>query len=149
MASDACFLRVLNVYSIDSCFPNCHNSVEGHAGIYFETMLINKGFFSPLFCCCYRDHDSRVFFFNRNNPLVLGANNSNLPRILQIFGEMFVHDVLSDDEAARNRVLSIMRLIQVRKITDFSSVESKSVEQGHCEKGEGCGVLVLLYEVSN
>lgn len=90
-----------------------------------------------------------VFSFNRNNPLVLGANNSNLPRILQIFGEMFVHDVLSDDEAARNRVLSIMRLIQVRKITDFSSVESKSVEQGHCEKGEGCGVLVLLYEASN
>lgn len=62
---------------------------------------------------------------------------------------MFVHDVLSDDEAARNRVLSIMRHIQVRKITDFSSVESKSVEQAHCEKGEGCGVLVLLYEASN
>lgn len=47
-----------------------------------------------------------------NNSLVLGTNYSNLPRILQIFGDVFVHDVLSDDETARKRVLSIIRLIQ-------------------------------------
>ena len=50
---------------------------------------------------------------NRNNPLVLGTSNSNLPRILQIFGDLFVNDVLSDDEAARKRVLAIIRQIQV------------------------------------
>ncbi|CAH3175486.1 unnamed protein product [Porites lobata] len=43
-----------------------------------------------------------------NNPLALG----NLPRILQIFGEVFVNDVLSDNEASRKRVLSIIRQIQ-------------------------------------
>ncbi|XP_078381779.1 importin-5-like [Oculina patagonica] len=47
-----------------------------------------------------------------NNPLVLGTNNSNLPRILQIFAELFINDVLSDDEAARKRVLAIIRQIQ-------------------------------------
>lgn len=52
-------------------------------------------------------------FLNRNHPLVLGTNNSNLPRILQIFGDLFVNDVLSDDEAARKRVLAIIRQIQV------------------------------------
>ena len=51
--------------------------------------------------------------FSRNHPLVLGTNNSNLPRILQIFAELFVHDVLSDDEDIRQRVISIMRQIQV------------------------------------
>lgn len=50
---------------------------------------------------------------HRNNPLVLGTNNSNLPRILQIFGDLFVNDVLSDDEASRKRVLAIIRQIQV------------------------------------
>ena len=62
-------------------------------------------------------HNFILFFFlfpNRNNPLALGENNENLPRILQIFGEVFVHDVLSDDETARKRVLSITRQIQVR-----------------------------------
>ncbi|KAK2573809.1 Importin-5 [Acropora cervicornis] len=47
-----------------------------------------------------------------NSPLALGENNKNLPRILQIFAEVFVHDVLSDDETARKRVLSITRQIQ-------------------------------------
>ena len=37
--------------------------------------------------------------------------------ILQIFAEVFVHDVLSDDETARKRVLSITRQIQVREAT--------------------------------
>ena len=55
---------------------------------------------------------------NRNNPLLLGTNNSNLPRLLQIFGELFVNDVLSDDEAARKRVLAIIRQIQVRQVTN-------------------------------
>ena len=58
-----------------------------------------------------------VLYSNRNNPLVLGTRNSNLPRILQIFGELFINDVLSDDEAARKRVLVIIRQIQVRERT--------------------------------
>ena len=63
-----------------------------------------------------------VSFSNRNNPLALGANNSNLPRILQIFGEVFVNDVLSDNEASRKRVLSIIRQIQVRITIDMNKV---------------------------
>lgn len=58
-----------------------------------------------------------VLYSNRNNPLVLGTSNSNIPRILQIFGELFINDVLSDDEAARKRVLVIIRQIQVRERT--------------------------------
>ena len=73
-------------------------------------------------------------FVNRNNPLVLGANNSNLPRILQIFGELFVHDVLSDDEAARSRVPF--------NYATYSGEKNhfKSVGQGQYEKegGEVC-----------
>ena len=59
-----------------------------------------------------------VSFSNRNNPLALG----NLPRILQIFGEVFVNDVLSDNEASRKRVLSIIRQIQVRITVDMNEV---------------------------
>ena len=79
-------------------------------------MLLSQGVF---FINAYH---VTVSLSNRNNPLALGANNSNLPRILQIFGEVFVNDVLSDNEASRKRVLSIIRQIQVRITIDMNKV---------------------------
>ena len=81
-----------------------------------KTLLLSQGVF---FINAYH---VTVSFLNRNNPLALGANNSNLPRILQIFGEVFVNDVLSDNEASRKRVLSIIRQIQVRITIDMNKV---------------------------
>ena len=81
-----------------------------------KTLLLSQGvyFINP--------YHVTVSLSNRNNPLALGANNSNLPRILQIFGEVFVNDVLSDNEASRKRVLSIIRQIQVRITIDMNKV---------------------------
>ena len=81
-----------------------------------KTLLLSKGVF------LINAYHVTVSLSNRNNPLALGANNSNLPRILQIFGEVFVNDVLSDNEASRKRVLSIIRQIQVRITIDMNKV---------------------------
>lgn len=81
-----------------------------------KTLLLSQGVY---FINAYH---VTVSFSNRNNPLALGANNSNLPRVLQIFGEVFVNDVLSDNEESRKRVLSIIRQIQVRKTIDMNKV---------------------------
>ncbi|EDO35645.1 predicted protein [Nematostella vectensis] len=47
-----------------------------------------------------------------NHPLALGTDNSNLPRILQIFADVFVSEVLSEDEATTQRVLRIIAQVQ-------------------------------------
>ena len=78
-------------------------------------------------CTCQQLIISSPFLFpNRNSPLALGENNKNLPRILQIFAEVFVHDILSDDETARKRVLSITRQIQVRPPAPASTRNMKT-----------------------
>ena len=81
-----------------------------------KTLLLSQGVYF------INTYHVTVSLSNRNNPLALGANNSNLPRILQIFGEVFVNDVLSDNEASRKRVLSIIRQIQVRITIDMNKV---------------------------
>ncbi|KXJ29691.1 importin-5 [Exaiptasia diaphana] len=47
-----------------------------------------------------------------NNVLVLGSDYSNLSRILQIFADVFLCEVLSDDEETKQRVLRIIAQMQ-------------------------------------
>lgn len=47
--------------------------------------------------------------------LVLGSDYSNLSRILQIFADVFLCEVLSEDEETKQRVLRIIAQMQVCK----------------------------------
>jgi len=48
----------------------------------------------------------------RNNPHILGANNSNLPRVVAIIAEALAVEVLPPDHAARQRIVSIVKQVQ-------------------------------------
>jgi len=48
----------------------------------------------------------------RNNPHILGANNSNLPRVVAVIAEALAVDVLPPDHAARQRIVSIVKQVQ-------------------------------------
>jgi len=48
----------------------------------------------------------------RNNPHILGANNSNLPRVVAVIAEAVAVDVLPPDHAARQRIVSIVKQVQ-------------------------------------
>ena len=48
-----------------------------------------------------------------NNPHILGANNSNLPRVVAIIAEALAVEVLPPDHAARQRISSIVKQVQV------------------------------------
>jgi len=47
-----------------------------------------------------------------NNPHILGANNSNLPRVVAIIAEALAVEVLPPDHAARQRIVSIVKQVQ-------------------------------------
>lgn len=46
-----------------------------------------------------------------DNPLVLGPQGSNLPRIVHIIAETFVRKSLNDDSACRPRLINIVRMV--------------------------------------
>ena len=49
----------------------------------------------------------------RNNPLILGQNNTNVPKILSIVGEVVAENVLTMDQQVLQRLLTIARHVQV------------------------------------
>ena len=48
-----------------------------------------------------------------NNPHVLGANNSNLPRVVAIIAEVLACEVLPPDDVAKQRLVNLVREVQV------------------------------------
>ncbi len=61
---------------------------------------------------------SSVFRYRcRNNPQILGENNQNLPRILEIISEVFRREALSNSEAVAKRLVNIVKQIQVRAVS--------------------------------
>jgi len=50
-----------------------------------------------------------------NHPAVLGANNANLPKVVQIIAEAFCLDALPPDNEARGRMANIVKQVEVRK----------------------------------
>lgn len=49
----------------------------------------------------------------RNNTYILGSNNTNVPNILRIIGEVVAEDVLRESDQVYQRLLAIARHIQV------------------------------------
>ena len=57
-----------------------------------------------------------ISLIHSNNPLILGQDNSNVPRLLQIFTKVIEEDALVDSPETYNRVLNLCRHIQVRDV---------------------------------
>jgi len=47
-----------------------------------------------------------------NNPHILGANNSNLPRVIAVIAEALAVEALPPDHAARQRIINIVKQVQ-------------------------------------
>ena len=58
-----------------------------------------------------------------NNPHVLGANNSNLPRVIAIIAEALAVDVLPPDDVARQRLVNLIKAVQVSEDFIYLLVE--------------------------
>ncbi|XP_069496567.1 importin-5 [Ambystoma mexicanum] len=65
------------------------------------------------------DKEEAVHTFNylcdlieSNHPMVLGPNNSNLPKILRIISDGFVNDSLKNDDACGKRLANVVRQVQ-------------------------------------
>ncbi|XP_071950516.1 importin-5-like [Antedon mediterranea] len=64
-----------------------------------------------------------------NHPVVLGENNSNLPRILLILSETFSKDALSEDKETFKRCVEIVRHIQSNEVVWNNCLSQLSTEQ--------------------
>lgn len=49
-----------------------------------------------------------------NHPAILGPNNSNLPKLIAIIAEAFYQDAIQPEHAVAQRMLNIVRQIQVQ-----------------------------------
>ena len=83
--------------------------------------MVPYGTILPLFLSwlpIVEDREEAVIVYNYlceliecNNESILGANNSNLPRIVAIFAESFRLDTTSEDMQCHNRMLTILQHI--------------------------------------
>ena len=67
---------------------------------------------------------STLSLFYRNDPMILGENNGNLPRIVFIIAETFVKEAISTDTDVAKRMINIVRQIQVSSYFLLSPNES-------------------------
>lgn len=53
-------------------------------------------------------------FSFRNNPLVIGQDNANVPNIVKLFADAFVKSAIEADSQVGQRMILITRHVQVR-----------------------------------
>lgn len=58
-------------------------------------------------------YDYLCDLIERNHPLVLGVNNSNLPNLIAIMVEVFYKDAITFDHVVARRMISIVKEVQV------------------------------------
>ena len=51
---------------------------------------------------------------NSNNEIVLGANHSNIPRILQVIIDCFIRDGIDMENLVAKRMINICKHVQVK-----------------------------------
>lgn len=64
-----------------------------------------------------------------NHPILLGTNNSNLPRIVTIIADAFYNDAISPTNIEGNRMLVIVKQIQSNPEIFQACINGLSVEQ--------------------
>ncbi|OXB68191.1 hypothetical protein ASZ78_014137 [Callipepla squamata] len=65
------------------------------------------------------------FYLNSNNPVVLGPNNSNLPRIFSIIADGEIHEAIKHEDPCTKRLANVVRQVQVNA---FSCVKGDASE---------------------
>ena len=53
----------------------------------------------------------------RNNPIILGENNQNLPRLLAIISEAFLKEAITPSDDLGKRLILIVRQVQVSSLS--------------------------------
>lgn len=53
------------------------------------------------------------FHHYSNNPVVLGPNNSNLPRIFSIIADGEIHEAIKHEDPCTKRLANVVRQVQV------------------------------------
>lgn len=86
-------------------------------------MILNQTSLRLSWLPVYEDVDESPYVYGylcdlieKNHPLVLGANNSNLPRIFNIIAEAFSLDALPPKHEVRTRMVNICKQVQVRHV---------------------------------
>lgn len=54
-----------------------------------------------------------LFFFSSNHPIVLGPNNTNLPKIFSIIAEGEMHEAIKHEDPCAKRLANVVRQVQV------------------------------------
>ena len=52
--------------------------------------------------------------YNRNNPIVLGQNNSNVPNVIKLFADAFAKAAIEVNSVVGQRMILILKHVQVR-----------------------------------
>lgn len=64
-----------------------------------------------------------------NHPVILGANNSNLPRIVCIIAEAFYRDVIEPNHEVGRRMLEIVKQIETSPDVFQACLSTLSADQ--------------------
>lgn len=64
-----------------------------------------------------------------NHPIILGANNSNLPRIVCIIAEAFYRDVVEPNHEVGRRMLEIVKQIETSPDVFQACLSTLSADQ--------------------
>lgn len=64
-----------------------------------------------------------------NHPIILGANNSNLPRIVCIIAEAFYRDVMEPNHEIGRRMLEIVKQIETSPDVFQACLSTLSTDQ--------------------
>ncbi|KAK3095190.1 hypothetical protein FSP39_011221 [Pinctada imbricata] len=84
----------------------------------------------------WEDEDEAVHIYNylcdlieMNHPVILGANNENLPRIVCIIGEAFSKECISTDDPLYSRMVNIVKQVQSNQELFQACVSQLTEEQ--------------------
>jgi hypothetical protein len=54
-----------------------------------------------------------ILFFFRNNPVIIGQENSNVPNVIKLFADAFAKSSIEVNSVVGQRMVLILRHVQV------------------------------------
>lgn len=60
-----------------------------------------------------------LFYFRRNNPVVIGQDNSNVPNVIKLFADAFARSSIEADSPVGQRMILILKHVQVKSLFVF------------------------------
>jgi hypothetical protein len=55
-----------------------------------------------------------AFLFSRNNPVIIGQDNSNVPNVIKLFADAFEKSSIEVNSVVGQRMILILKHVQVR-----------------------------------